>query len=115
MSRREMVAGLTLAAGSALISVAILNIASSEGAFIFEWVGSFLAFYGLSYLTGPRASIALSGVVLVIGSVGDMILLGGMTPLSWALINYMVFVHSAAGALAGYAVKRETSSEGSYS
>ena len=82
MSRREIVAGLPLAAGSALISVALLNSTLLEGAFIMEWMGAFLAFYGLSYLTGPRTSLALSGVVLLAGSLGDIILLGGLTPLN---------------------------------
>jgi len=106
MSSREIVAGLPLATGSALISVALLNSTPLEGAFILEWMGAFLTFYGLSYLTGPRTSIALSGAVLLAGSLGDMILLGGLTPLNWTLVNYMVFVHSAAGALMGQAVKR---------
>lgn len=106
MSRREIVAGLPLATGSTLISVALLNSTLLKGAFIIEWMGVFLAFYGLSYLTEPRTSIALSGAILLAGSLGDIILLGGLTPMNWTLVNYMVFVHSAAGALMGYAVKR---------
>ena len=106
MSSKNLIVGLPLATGSTLISVALLNSTLLEGAFIMEWMGAFLAFYGLSYLTGPRTSIALSGAVLVAGSLGDIILLGGLTPLNWTLVNYMVFVHSAAGALVGYTVKR---------
>jgi len=104
MSSRNLVAGLPLVTGSALISIAVLKIVSSEGAFILEWMGSFLAFYGLSYLIGPRMSMALSGVVLIVGSLGDIILLGGLTPLNWTLANYMVFIHSTAGSLAGHIV-----------
>ena len=66
-----------------------------------EWRGAFLAFYGLSYLGGPRMAMALSGAVLVAGSLGDIILLGGMTPLNWTMANYMVFVHAILGSLAG--------------
>jgi len=105
MSSRKLVAGLPLVTGSALISIAVLKIVSSEGAFILEWMGSFLAFYGLSHLIGPRRSMALSGVVLIVGSLGDIILLGRLTPLNWTLANYMVFIHSAAGSLAGGAVR----------
>ena len=104
MSSRNLIAGLPLVTGSALISIAVLEIVSSEGAFILEWMGSFLAFYGLSCLIGPRMSMALSGVVLIVGSLGDIILLGGLTPLNWTLANYMVFIHSAAGSLAGHIV-----------
>jgi len=48
MSKREIVAGLPLATGSTLISVALLNSALLKGDFIMEWMGAFLAFYGLS-------------------------------------------------------------------
>lgn len=35
-----------------------------------------------------------------------MMLLGGLTPAGWALTNYMVFIHSAAGSLVGDMIKR---------
>jgi hypothetical protein len=105
MSSRNLIAGLPLATGSALISLAI--IAFPEGAFIMEWMGAFLAFYGLSHLIGPRASMTLSGAVLIVGSLGDILLLGGLTPLNWTLANYMVFIHSAAGSLTGHIVLAE--------
>jgi len=66
-----------------------------------EWRGAFLAFYRLSYLGGPRMAMALSGAVLVAGSLGDIILLGGMTPLNWTMANYMVFVNAILGSFAG--------------
>ena len=102
MSSRSLVAGLPLATGSALISVAI--IAFPEGAFIMEWMGAFLAFYGLSYILGARAAMILSTVVLVAGSLGDIVFLGGLTPVNWTVANYMVFIHSAAGSLTGQMV-----------
>lgn len=104
MSSRNIIVALPLTTGSALISLAVLKIFSSEGAFILEWLGAFLAFYGLSYLIGSRMSIALSGIVLVAGSLGDIVLLGGLAPLNWILANYMVFIHSAAGSLIGQLV-----------
>ena len=97
LSPRILIAGLPLVAGSALISIAISNIAFSEGAFIMEWIGTFLAFYGFSTLTGSRIAISLSGVILVAGIIGDVVFLGGMTPVDWALANYMVFIHAALG------------------
>lgn len=42
----------------------------------------------------------------VAGSLGDLILLGGMNPLEWATVNYMVFIHSATGSLAGSPLRR---------
>jgi hypothetical protein len=105
MSSRGLVAGLPLVAGSALISLAVLNLVFSEGFFMLEWMGAFLVFYGLSYLGGPRMAMALSGVVLVAGSLGDIVLLGGMTPLNWTMANYMVFVHAILGSLAGRVMK----------
>lgn len=110
MSSRGLVSGLPLVAGSVLISIAVLSLSPSEGAFILEWMGSFLAFYGLSNLTGPRGAMALSGVVLVAGSLGDIALLGGMTPVNWTLANYMVFVHAVLGSLAGYLLTRKSES-----
>ena len=104
MSSRSLVAGLPLATGSALISVAI--IAFPEGAFIMEWMGAFLAFYGLSHITGTRTSIILSALVLVTGSVGDIFILGGLTPVAWTLTNYMVFIHSCAGTLTNHIITR---------
>ena len=106
MSRRGLVVGLPLVAGSALISIAVLKIAFSEGAFMLEWVGAFLAFYGLSCLAGPRRAVALSGVVLVVGIVGDVVFLGGMTPVDWTLANYMVFIHAVLGSLTGQVITK---------
>ena len=80
MSSRNLIAGLPLATGSALISLSVLEIVSSEGSFILEWMGAFLAFYGLSYITGSRVAITLSAAVLVAGSLGDITLIGGLTP-----------------------------------
>jgi len=77
----------------------------SVRAFILEWRGAFLAFYGLSYLGRPRMAMALSGAVLVAGSLGDIVLLGGMTPLNWTMANYMVFVHAILGSFAGRMMK----------
>ena len=54
MSSRSLTAGLPLAAGSIMISIAVLNLPFPEGAFIMEWMGAFLAFYGLSYLMGTQ-------------------------------------------------------------
>ena len=82
MSRRGLIAGLPLVAGSALISIAVLNIAFIEGAFILEWMGAFLAFFGLSYLAGSRMAVSLSGVILVAGVVGDIVFLGEMAPIN---------------------------------
>jgi hypothetical protein len=85
--------------------VAVLNLIFSEGAFMLEWRGAFLALYGLSYLFGPRTAITISGAVLVAGSLGDIVLLGGMTPLNWTMANYMVFVHAILGSIAGRMMK----------
>jgi len=106
MSNRGLIAGLPLVAGSALISIAVLNINFFEGAFMLEWMGAFLAFYGLSYLAGSRLAVSLSGVILVAGVVGDIVFLGGMTPLNWTLANYMVFIHAALGSLTGQIVAK---------
>ncbi|NQT09507.1 hypothetical protein HQ586_10560 [Candidatus Bathyarchaeota archaeon] len=105
MSSRSLTAGLPLVAGSILISIAALNLPFPEGAFIMEWMGAFLALYGLSYLAGSRVAITLSGAVLVAGSLGDMTLLGGLNPLGWIMVNYMVFVHAALGALVGHMMR----------
>jgi hypothetical protein len=112
MSSRSLVAGLPLVAGSALISLAVLNLVFSEGFFMLEWMGAFLVFYGLSYLGGPRMAMALSGVVLVAGSLGDIVLMGGVTPLNWTMANYMVFVHAVLGSLAGRVMREFTSGKG---
>ena len=105
MSSRSLIAGLPLAAGSVMIFVAVLNLPFPEGAFIMEWMGAFLALYGLSYLAGSRVAIPLSGAVLVAGSFGDMALLGELNPVDWIMVNYMVFVHAALGALVGQVIK----------
>ena len=102
MSQRNLIATLPLTTGGIMIIIAVL--VSLESAFILEWMGAFLAFYGLSQLIGTRISIALSGFVLVAGSLGDIVLLGGLTPLNWTMANYMVFIHSAAGSLTGQIV-----------
>lgn len=100
MSSRNLVTGLPIATGSMLISIALMNLVSSDGAFILEWMGSFLAFYGLSLLLGPRTALTISAFVLLAGSLGDILFLGGLAPLNWTLINYMVFIHSVAGVFA---------------
>jgi len=101
MSSKGLVAGLPLAAGSVMISIAVLNLPFPEGAFIMEWMGSFLAFYGLSCLVGTRPVLPIAGAVLVAGSLGDITLLGGLNPLDWIMVNYIVFIHAALGALTG--------------
>jgi len=106
MSSR-VVAGLPLAAGSIMIGVAVLNLPFPEGAFIMEWMGAFLAFYGLSYLAGTRPVLPFAGAVLVAGSLGDMALLGGLNPVDWIMVNYMVFVHAALGALVGRMMRED--------
>ena len=88
-----------------MISIAVLNLPFPEGAFIMEWMGAFLALYGLSYLKGSRVALTFSGVALVAGSLGDMALLGGLNPLDWIMVNYMVFVHAALGALVGHMMR----------
>jgi len=65
MSSRSITAGLPLATGSIMITIAVLNLPFPEGAFILEWMGTFLAFYGLSYLMGTRPVLPLAGAVLV--------------------------------------------------
>lgn len=107
MSSRSLTAGLPLAAGSIMISIAVLNRPFPEGAFIMEWMGSFLAFYGLSYLVGTRPVLPIAGAILVAGSLGDMTLIGGLSPLDWIMVNYMVFIHAALGALAGRAMRED--------
>ncbi len=98
-------AGLPLLAGSALILMALLPITLLEGgAFILEWIGSFLAFYGLSYLLGSRQVLPIAGAILVAGSLGDITLLGGLNPVDWIMVNYMVFIHAVLGALTGQAI-----------
>ena len=106
MSQRGLIVGLPLVAGSALISIAVMNTAFSEGAFMLEWMGVFLSFYGLSCLTGPRKALTLAGVILVVGIVGDIAFLGEMTPLNWTLANYMVFIHAALGSLTGQIITK---------
>lgn len=105
MSSRSLTAGLPLTTGSIMITIAVLNLPFPEGAFIFEWMGSFLTFYGLSNLVGTRPVLPLTGAVLVAGSLGDMTLNGGLNPVDWIMINYMVFVHAALGALTGQVLK----------
>ena len=106
MSSRSLMAGLPLVAGSALILMALLPITLLEGgAFMLEWMGSFLAFYGLSYLLGSRPVLPIAGAILVAGSLGDITLIGGLNPVDWITVNYMVFIHAALGSLAGRAVR----------
>ena len=105
MSSRSLIAGLPLATGSIMISIAVLNLPFPQGAFIFEWMGAFLAFYGLSYLVGTRPVLPIAGAILVAGTVGDISLIGGLNPVDWIMINYMVFIHGALGSLAGRAVR----------
>ena len=104
MSSNKLVAAVPLLVGFVLVSIAIL--VSLEGAFMLEWMGAFLTFYGLSTLKGTKISIILSALVLVAGSIGDILLLGGLTPVNWTMANYMVFIHSAAGTLTSHIVTR---------
>jgi len=67
-----------------------------------EWMGSFLAFYGLSYLLGSRPVLPIAGAILVAGSLGDITLIGGLNPIDWITVNYMVFIHAVLGALTGH-------------
>ena len=99
--------GLPLITGSSMILIAVLNLPFPEGAFIFEWMGSFLVFYGLSYLIGTRFSLPITGAILVAGSLGDISFLGGFNPLEWILINYLVFIHAVLGTLTGQILKYE--------
>jgi len=112
MSTKGLVAGLPLVAGSILILLAVLNLVFSEGFFMLEWMGAFLVFYGLSYLGGPRITITLSGAILVAGSFGDIVLLGGMAPINWIMANYMVFVHASLGSIAGYLIRESPAGKG---
>lgn len=105
MSSRSLTAGLPMATGAIMISMAILGLPFPQGAFIFEWMGSFLAFYGLSHLIGTRPVLPLTGAILVAGSLGDISLIGGLNPVDWIMINYMVFVHAALGSFAGRAMR----------
>ena len=107
MSSRSLTAGLPLAAGSIMISITVLNLPFPEGAFILEWMGAFLAFYGLSYLMGTRPVLPIAGAVLVAGSLEDMTLIGRLNPLDWIVVNYMVFIHAALGSLVNHRI-RET-------
>ncbi len=100
MSTKGLVAGLPLVAGSALISLSVLRLVFSEGFFL-EWVGAFLVFYGLSYLMGTRSTMPIAGVVLVAGVLGDMVLVGGLRPLDWVVVNFIVFIHASLGTFAG--------------
>ena len=101
MSSRNLTAGLPMATGAIMISIAILGLPFPQGAFIFEWMGSFLAFYGLSHLIGAKPLLPLTGAILVVGSLGDISLIGGLNPVDWIMINYMVFIHAILGALTG--------------
>lgn len=108
MPPKDIVACLPLAAGFLLISMAILpSTCFGSGAFVLEWVGSLLIFYGLSYMAGSIPCMSLAGAVLVAGVIGDIKLLGGASPIDWAITNYMVFVHSVLGSFAGPLVRRD--------
>jgi len=105
MSPRQIVFGLPLAAGSLLISLALLpHTLLKEGAFMLEWMGAFLIFYALSYLMGTKPVLPLAGAVLVAGSLGDITLIGGLSCNEWITVNYMVFIHAALGSLAGHTI-----------
>ena len=97
-----------LAAGSALIALAVLPSPLGGWAFLLEWAGSLLAFAGISYLAGPKLAFTLAGGILVTGNIGDLVLIGGLNLVDWALINYMIFIHSAAGSLLGDAFRRNS-------
>ncbi len=107
MSAKRFIAGLPLVGGSALISIAVLDLAFPGGAFILEWIGSFLVLYGVSYLAGSRVALSVSGAILVAGSLGDMTLFGGLNPVDWVITNYMVFIHAALGSFLGNLVRAQ--------
>jgi hypothetical protein len=56
-----LVAGLPLATGFGLISLALLNLVFREGFFMLEWMGAFLSFYGLSHLLGSKPTLPIAG------------------------------------------------------
>jgi hypothetical protein len=102
----KMVALLPLAAGSGLISMALLNLPLfSAGAFVLEWVGALLAFYGLTYLIGAKTVLPIAGAVLVTSSLADAALIGRLNLTDWVIVNYMVFMHATLGSVAGHVIR----------
>ena len=96
-----------LVVGSSFVAVSLMFFSYMENqAFFLEWVGTFLVFAGLTYFTGKRITLPLSVVVLVGGSLGDMLFLRNLSPLRWVLLNYMVFIHSLAGSFLGDAIRK---------
>jgi len=96
-----------LVVGSSFVAVSLMFFGFMESqAFFLEWVGTFLVFAGLTCFTGKRITLPLSVVVLVGGSLGDILFLRNLSPLRWVLLNYMVFIHSLAGSFLGDAIRR---------
>jgi len=104
----KTVALLPLAAGSGLISMALLNLPLfSAGAFVMEWVGALLAFYGLTYLMGAKTVLPIAGAVLVTSSLADAVLIGRLNSTDWVIVNYMVFMHAILGSVAGHIIRAD--------
>jgi hypothetical protein len=104
----KTVALLPLAAGSGLISMAVLNLPLfSAGAFVMEWVGALLAFYGLTYLMGAKTVLPIAGAVLVTSSLADAVLIGRLNSTDWVIVNYMVFMHAILGSVAGHIIRAD--------
>lgn|GEM_PF-2573419 len=97
---------LQLVIGSSFVAVSLMFFSYIEGqAFLLEWIGTFLVFAGLAYFKGKGVTLPLSVVVLVGGSLGDVLFLRDLSPLRWVLFNYMVFIHSLAGSFLGDAIR----------
>jgi hypothetical protein len=93
--------------GSSFVAASLMFFGYMESqAFFLEWIGIFLVFAGLTYFIGKRITLPLSVIVLVGGSLGDVLFLGNLSPLGWVLFNYMVFIHSLAGSLLGDAIRK---------
>jgi hypothetical protein len=96
-----------LVIGSGFVAVSLMFFSYMESqAFFLEWIGTFLVFAGLTYFIGKRITLPLSVVVLVGGSLGDILFLRNLSPLGWVLLNYMVFIHSLAGSFFGDAIRK---------
>jgi hypothetical protein len=96
-----------LVMGSSFLAVSLMFFGYMESqAFFLEWIGTFLVFTGLTYFMGKKMTVPLSVVVLVGGSLGDVLFLGNLSPVRWVLFNYMVFMHSLAGSLLGDTIRK---------
>ncbi|MEM3032410.1 MAG: hypothetical protein QXK39_05815 [Nitrososphaerota archaeon] len=107
MRSKSSVGYVQLVIGSCFVAVSLMFFSYMESqAFFLEWIGTFLVFTGLAYLKGRRMTLPLSIVVLVGGSLGDVLFLANLSPLKWILFNYMVFIHSLAGSFLGDAIRK---------